>query len=475
MPKTIKGKMLLVHLCLAIVMIVIGAVASYNLFILNAGHIMFVIILISFIGAAGGFLASTFFTSRILKPIYVLTDSVRKVMQGDFSRKVELCSDDEIGTLSVEYNKMLEILKLYLKSNSGKLMMERNRSLAILKSISEPIIILDTGLKIMLINNASEDFFKIKEREVIRSDFAGVIKNDELISHISSALNDKEVSKEKLIPFNTGEAELYFNVIVTKIRENSNSNITGFVVVFYNVTDLKQLEKIKTDFIATISHEFKTPLTSILMGASLLSDESIGPLNERQKKVLDTVAEDGERLSILVNNLLQLSRMESGKEIYNFKASYLSEITDAALRPMYTMAEQAGVKLYSSIRKDLPMVNVDPEKITWVLNNLITNALKYTKSGDEISINAYPGDGGVLVSVKDTGTGIPPEYQSKIFEKYVQVKGYGLEVRGSGLGLAIVKDIINAHGGNIWCESKPDQGSNFIFSLPKISGLEGHN
>ena len=427
---------------------------------------MYMVMLISAVGAIGGFWGSRHFSSRLFKRLDKLASSIKEVRKGELGQEIDIASRDEIGLLAAEFNKMLSRLRDYEKSTLGKLMAERNTSLAIIRSMSEPLIILDINFKILLINRACESFFGISDRMVKKYGLPEIIDNRELISHISSVVTDKEPSKEKIIVFGGQEQDLYFNVMVTKIWEDADRRITGFVIVLHDVTQLKQLDKIKTDFIATISHEFKTPLTSILMGASLLADGGLGSLDERQKRIIDTIGEDGERLAALVNNLLQLSRLESGRELYRFENCNLNEVVEDALKPMHEKAEQNGVKLLLETRKQLPEVKADSEKITWVVNNLITNALNYTKPGDQIAVRTYLRDGEVLVSVKDSGMGIPEEYLEKIFDKFVQVKGYGIEVRGTGLGLAIVKDIITAHGGRIWCESHPNQGSNFIFSLP---------
>lgn len=233
-----------------------------------------------------------------------------------------------------------------------------------------------------------------------------------------------------------------------------------------NVTGFKELERIKTDFVATVSHEFKTPLTSIIMGASMLEGGNLGILGKEQKTLVDTIIEDGERLSGFVNELLEVSRLESGKAVYSFEPCSISAIAENSVRQFTETAQRENVTLSNDIDENLPPVYADFERITWVLNNLLSNALKYTKSGDFITVSAGVKGTYMEVTVKDTGDGIPQEYLDRIFDKFVQVKGHDIEARGTGLGLAVSKEIVTAHRGSINVESELDAGSTFKFTIP---------
>ena len=430
----------------------------------NSQKSMYLILIISLIAVAGGYICSRYFTNRFLRPLHSLTASIRLVKAGDLNHTINITTQDEAGELATEYNNMTRRLQQYEQSTLGKLMSEKNKSVTIVKSISDPLIVMDHSFKILMLNKACENFFLIEEEKSFNRHFLEVIRNSELFDHISSIIKSDRDNMEKIIYFNTGEG-IYFNVIVTKIRDNE-TNVNGIIVLFHDVTHLKQLEKIRTDFIATISHEFKTPLTSIMMGTSLIENSSIGILNDRQMEIVDTMKEDGERLTTLVNDLLELSRLESERTIFKIQPCSIVGIIENCIKPLYDIAERRDINLYYEADEDLQKVNADPERISWVLNNLITNALKYTNSGDDIVVSAEKRNDKMYVSVKDTGSGIPEEFIDKIFGKFVQVKGQDLEVRGTGLGLSIVKEIVKAHGEDIWCESKLDEGSNFIFTLP---------
>ncbi len=424
---------------------------------------MYIILALSSLAVVGGLILSIHFTNRSMEPLDTLTKIVKSVKVGNWNQQINIVTKDEIGDLSIEFNKMTKRLHQYEQSALGKLMTEKNKSLAIVKSIPDPLIVLDTTYRIMLLNDTCEMFFGIEEEKVLKKHFLEAIRNEEIFAIISNAFEDQVEMNDKIIKVEQKE-EFYFNVIVTMIK-GTESKVTGLIILLKDVTQLKQLEKARTDFVSTISHEFKTPLTSIMMGTSMILDGSMGTLNEDQQDVLNTIKEDGERLTKLVNDLLELSRIESGSSVFDMEPHSIDTIINNSVKQFAIPAAHKSVDINTRIEENMPKVIADYEKITWVFNNLISNALKYTDSGDKILITAYIKNEKMHVSVADTGIGIPEEFQEKIFDKYVQVKEQDLEARGTGLGLAVVKDIINTHGGEIWCESKLDTGSTFTFTL----------
>ena len=423
------------------------------------------ILILSIITVLGGFILSKFFINKYLKPIYLLTENIKAIKEGNLNERASISTGDEIGVLSTEFNNMTERLLVFEQSTTGKLLEEKNRSLAIVKSISDPLIVLDSDYKIILLNEACEDFFDIIESDSVNKHILQIIRSTDLYDHILDIIEKNATYNQKVIVFLYKNKEIFFNIIVTAAND-TEKNIKNIVVIFQNITQLKRLENIKSDFISTISHEFKTPLNSLMLGTSLLLDKNIGELNTKQKEIIDAIEEDGSRLTALVINLLQLIKIESDKAIFNFASCSIVGIIDTCYKNFYELAENSEVNLYYEIDENLPKIKVDAEKLTWVLNNLVSNALKFTNAGDEICIMAYAENTNICVSVKDTGIGIPEQYLYKIFDKFVQVEGHDNETRGTGLGLAIAKEIIEAHGGNIKCESKIDEGSIFTFTLP---------
>ncbi|MCZ6907897.1 MAG: HAMP domain-containing sensor histidine kinase [Deltaproteobacteria bacterium] len=230
---------------------------------------------------------------------------------------------------------------------------------------------------------------------------------------------------------------------------------------------LNELDKMKSDFLSTMSHELRTPLTSIKEGTGLLMEGVGGAITDRQKMVLTILAEESNRLINLVNTLLDLSKMEAGMLAYNFEQANLAPLIEKVMIEIGPLAEAKKISLETKISKDLPMIKVDFERILQALRNLIGNAVKFTPEGGRVSVSARPMNGGLETSVADTGPGIPQDNLISIFEKFQQVDPTdSTGIKGTGLGLAIVKHIISFHGGRIWAESKPGQGSTFIFVLP---------
>lgn len=430
----------------------------------NSRKSTYLVLGLSITAMIGGYFLSRYSTNKFLSPIASLIQTMKLVKAGDLNQQTDIDTKDEIGQLAMEFNKMTKRLLQYEQSALGKLFEEKNKSLAIVKNISDPLVVLDTDYRIVLLNDAFERVFNVREETLINRHFLEGVRNGEIFDFISSSLSLNEETRHKIFPVQSDNQNYYFNVIITTVKGN-DSGLSGIIAVFQNVTQLKELEKIRTDFIATISHEFKTPLTSIMMGTGILMDEGLGNLNSEQKHFIKAIQEDSDRLTNLVTDLLELTRIESGRAAYKFQEYAVDDIIECAVKPFYQLAELNEVNIYFQCDEDMRPVIADFQKITYVLNNLISNALKYTNAGDEISVSAKEKDDKVFVTVKDTGVGIPEEYLSRIFDKFVQVNDGDFEVRGTGLGLAVVKEIIDAHQGQIGCESRLDVGSSFTFTL----------
>ena len=412
------------------------------------------------LAAVIGFFALKLYTDKLFRPIYEITQNLKAVRQGNLNRKSSVRSNDELGALCEEFNNMTQRLLEFERSTMGQLLSERNRTMAIVRSITEPLVILDGNRRVTLLNHSAEELFGLFTSDGAGQDFLSVIRRSRFHEPLSQILRDPGAYQEEVLCIGSSDDARYFNVTLTPLHYEG-IDPGSVILVFYDITELKRLDTMRSDFIATISHEFKTPLTSIVFGADLLSDGSLGALNPAQGEVVTTLKEDGERLSRLVSDLLLLSRIESPNLIYQFVPCDLAGIIRSALPQFLPLAEQGGVSL-----ADLPLVLADPDKIKWVLNNLLSNAVKYTDPGGRILVRARLTGASVTCEVSDTGEGIPPAFLERIFDKYVQVSSYDLELRGSGLGLAVAKSIILAHNGRIWCESELHQGSSFYFTLP---------
>jgi Signal transduction histidine kinase len=427
---------------------------------------MILILIFSVVFSLGGYVLSKHFTNKALKPIYSLREVMKAVKDGDLTKQAIITTQDEIGELTQEFNKVTKRLYEFERSTMGQLLTEKNKSIAIVKSISDPLVVLDSDLKISLVNLAFESFFNADEGMTLNKSFEDVIKNADINNYLDNFnMNNFQSLNHKVIYINKNNKNYYFNISINIIK-SSDVTVDEIIVLFKNVTEIKTLEKMKLDFISTISHEIKTPLTSILMGTSLIVDDNIGALNSSQKKIISAIKEDSENLSDLVINLLNLIKLQSRESLLQIEPASIVGVIQQSIKSFYEQAKNKDINLYFSGEEDLPKVNMDAEKIVWVLNNLISNALKFTNAGDTIEIAACIRDKRLIVTVQDSGIGIPEKYVQKVFDKFVQIDGENASKKGTGLGLALAKEIIETHHGEIWCESKLDLGSSFYFSLP---------
>lgn len=428
---------------------------------------MYIIIFISFAVIIASLIISRKYSNKVVQPILELTNTIKKVKTGDLNQQAKILSNDEIGILAKEFNNMTRRLFEFEKSALGQIIEEKNKNETIIQNSTTPLVMLDRNYRITLVNTAFKKFLNLDDRRVNGKYISEIILNEEALNHINEAcknISDKCNSIEKTIEFNFDDDSLFFNIIVTGIRDRVNEEyIKNYIVLFQNVTEFKIIEKMKSDFVSAISHEFKTPLTSLMIGASLLKDESLGEINDKQKDIIETFDEDIEKLSTLVMDILRLTKLEGGKELYKCDEISVRNLILTSVQEFYNMAEDKNIEINYEIQKDIPNINGDFEKLLWALNNLISNAIKYTFENGMVNIRAYKSNYKVYISIKDNGIGIPEEYLYKIFDKFTRVSS---DTKGTGLGLYIVKQIVENNKGQVWCESIIGQGSEFIIALP---------
>jgi signal transduction histidine kinase len=289
------------------------------------------------------------------------------------------------------------------------------------------------------------------------------------------AMKDGRAVQQKVIQHFVGGEERYYRPEAIPILDNDRLP-TGVILVLQDVTQLQQQEEIKRGVISTVSHQLKTPLTSIRMAIHLLLEEKVGGLTEKQAELLVAAREDSDRLHGILNNLLDISRIESGRVPMEFRSVSPHSMVSEALEPFQRAAQDQGVTLSVELPDDLPEVWADLARMNHVISNLLSNALKYTPPGGKISFSAKAEEEQVRFLISDTGRGIPGKYLPRIFEQFFRVPEQGTET-GAGLGLAIVKEIVEAHGGTVGVESGEGKGSIFTFTLrraDRISKEESH-
>ncbi|VYU60831.1 HAMP domain-containing protein [Clostridium tertium] len=418
----------------------------------------FIAIIVSLVGGS----IAMFLTNRYFNPINLLLDAIKSVKEGNLNKKAPIVYNDEIGELALEFNNMINRLYEYEIESKGSLQAEKDKSINIIKSISDPIILLDNSFKIKFINDKGKKFFNIYNDTYKDKNFLEVIPIPEAFKFIKGSLEDD--NKTKIIEFTKNNKKYFFNLTINAIKI-SGEDVQELSVLFKDVTDLKELEAVKTEFIGAVSHELKTPLTSIMMGIGLINNNNIGELNKKQKDIVKTIGEDVQNLNELVSNLLKISEIQGNKYSFNIKENDMKKLLNDVVLNFVNQAEEKNIELKLDINEDLPLVMIDREKIKWVLNNLISNAIRYTEVG-QVIVSSYKKSDKIYVQVADTGRGIPNNYLTKIFERFVRVEEFEIPEESTGLGLSIAKDIVEINGGEIWCESEVGVGSKFIFTIP---------
>lgn len=406
-----------------------------------------------------------YLTKQILRPIKELEKGIKKVADRNFQQKVQVASEDEIGVLADEFNEMISKLQEYEKINIKKLLMEKEKSEAVVNNLSGPLIVTDKDSKIVLINQAAKDLFSI-EKDVIDAHFLEAIQSEKLFEYIKEP-GEKE---ENTILVKKDNQEKHYKVSTNQVvDEEEGYQFT--VTLLEDITRLKEIDNMKSEFVSTVSHEFRTPLTSMNMGLSMVINGDTGKLNEEQQELLEAAYEDVERLTELVNDLLDLSKIESGRIEMEFDKTDVNNLIEKTLDPFYRQAEEKNIELKFNKADENIFAWADPGKISWVISNLVGNALRYADEG-AIQIDTEVKGRRILISVEDNGPGIPAEYQKKIFDKFVRAGNDKDEKSGTGLGLAIAKEIITAHNGRIWVESEEGEGSKFSFYIPRFGYQE---
>lgn len=412
-------------------------------------------------------LAAIYFARFILRPIATLTQSVRNIAEGQLDQRVHLQSNDELAMLGREFNRMSEKLREFERLNIGRLMQEQKKSAAIVDNIPDAIIVTDADDRILLLNAAAQSLLQLSgqwQNETIDQ----VIADSKMRQALKSAsmTNPDAQNSEQLISLTQHENTIFLRVKKQHILDEQGHSF-GVATLLLDVTPLKMLEQMKSNFMATVSHEFRTPLTSLSMSLDILLQEILGPLAPKQLELLQRAKQDYERMARLLKQLLELSKLESGVLPLEFLPTNIPELIDSALQPLQHQIQAKSITIQRRIAADLPEVWVDQQSFSWLISNLISNAIRCVPEQGKIQLNVYTEDDRLLFCVEDNGVGIPANARESIFDKFVQLdKGAPSTVGSVGLGLAIAREVVRAHSGKIWVESEVNVGSRFFFSIP---------
>jgi len=422
-------------------------------------------LLIAGVLVAAGLLLAIFLANRIVEPLRQLTATTVKMAGGDLDARVKVNSRDEVGVLAAEYNRMAERIRQLRRSDLGKLLVAQQTTEAAIDSLYDPVIVTDGEGCVTKLNQAAEEIFG-SENENTGKHVGEITRDERIAVAVAEALeSQRPVAGEgmsSVLPLAVDGLERAFRLRTTPMRD-SGHRLLGAVTILEDITHLREIDRLKSEFIATASHELRTPLTSVQMGVHLLLEGALGELTDSQNEVLQACRQDCERLDKLMRDLLDLSRIEAGESLPQFAPLSARDLLSTAIKELRPQVEANGLKLTVDVPVELPWVSVDRLQIERVLGNLVINALRHTKDGG-INIRAEQRDNYLAVSVYDTGTGIPNEYLPHIFEKFVQVPD--ASTGGAGLGLTISKSIVEAHGGQISVQSQFGLGTSFTFTLP---------
>ena len=372
-------------------------------------------------------------------------------------------SHDELGQLADAFNKLASKLRAYRQVTTDQILQARQMTEITFSACPDPIVGLSPEGALDFTNPAATRLFAKLD---LRSALPGGVQ-DEVQRVLRGGEDYLPASFEKALCLRVSDHEVFLLPRIIGIRDESGK-VFGAAIILQDVTRLRLLDDVKTKLVSTVSHELKTPLTSVRMGLYLLLEERIGSLNPKQTELLIAARDDSERLLEMINDLLDLAKLESGEAGLPHLAMSARELVDSAAGSLREYVEARGLRFTVKTDPDLPRVAVDATQIAHVFSNFVSNAVKFTKRGEEIAIQAMGRDGGVRFSVIDHGPGIAPEHQAKLFERFFRVPGSGTS--GAGLGLAIAREIIVTHGGDVGVKSTPGQGSEFYFDLPADTG-----
>jgi signal transduction histidine kinase len=430
-----------------------------------------------------GLVASVWLTTRLLRPLGVVTAAVRRFGENDLKARAVVPGKDEIAAVAAEFNRMADGLERYRKSSLGELLQAQQAAQASIDSLPDPVLLLDANGQLSGVNTAGTRLLGVDPDRPPGEVFANADPTvratvERLRAHVLSGKGSyvPKGFEEAVRVTTASDGERILLPRAAPIYSEAGA-VTGAAVVLQDSTRLFRFDELKNDLVATVAHEFRTPLTSLRMALHLCTDGVVGPLTEKQADLLFAARDDCERLQVIVDELLNLSRLESGQIDLHRRRVDPETLVSGALDVHRAAAEQASIALAAEVPPGLPDVFVDPDRLQLVFTNLLGNALRFAPKGSRVLVRARPERPAenvrahkvsevthVRFEVQDQGPGISREHQQDLFEKFFRVPGS--PAGGSGLGLFIAKGLVQAHGGAIGLESASGQGATFWFTVP---------
>ena len=416
-----------------------------------------------------GLVASAVLTTRLVRPLSVLSQAVRRVGQGDLEARARLIGHDEIAQVAREFNVMADRVAEYRKSSLGELLQAQRASQAAIDSLPDPVLVLAIDGRLLNVNNAAETLLGLSVESELADPIAAADPTvreqvQRLLEHVRAGKGAYlPKGLEESVGVVTTDGVRYFLSRAFPVA-GERGELVGLTILLQDVTRLRRFDELKNDLVATVAHEFRTPLTSLRMAIHLCLEGTVGPLGPKQSDLLYAAREDCERLQGIVDDLLDLSRIQAGRIELHSRPVSSASLLESAIDAHRALAQDRKVELQLGAPTIDKAVLADSDRLQLVLGNLVTNELRHTREGGRVELRAAPDSGHVRFEVRDSGEGIAPEHLDRLFERFYRVPGAASG--GAGLGLYIAKEIVDAHGGRIGVESDPGQGSVFWFTLP---------
>lgn len=419
-----------------------------------------------------------FVSGWISRSLMRIRKGAEYIANGDFSRPIHIKSNDELGQLGTTFNNMAERLKDAYRRQA----IAQQRDEAMLSSMGEGLIAIDGDGNIAFINRVAAELLSLPSQEAV----VGKPVHQVYSLYGNEGKADKPLPREErpsYIAMHTGTALVGLYVLVKPDQTKHILNITanpvklndqviGAITVMRDVTKEKEVDRMKTEFISLASHQLRTPLSAIKWFSEMLVSGDVGELKPDQLEFAHNIADSTERMIDLVNALLNISRIESGRIMVDPKPTDLKELVNGITNDLKAKTEEKQQNMVISVHDDLPKINLDPRLTGQVYMNLLTNAIKYTPKGGEISVFISRKGDDIISQVADNGYGIPKEQQGRVFQKFFRAaNAVKVETDGTGLGLYLIKAIVESSGGKIWFKSEEGKGTTFWFSMP-VSGMK---
>ena len=434
----------------------------------RADYVMWWLVVVAVLCTVIGSAILVWFPRLVLRPIDLLKKGITEIANHNYSQRLDFSGNREFESVAESFNNMAAKLDEYRRSSLDDLMTAKKRIEAIVDTLHEPIVGLGPDRRILFMNREAFSGLNLREDAVGR-DAAEVALSNDLLRRLVRGVNDteKDADKEPLKIY-ADNKESYFQMENTPLYitpvGGREQQFVGNLIILSNVTKYKELDSAKTNFISTVSHEMKTPISSILMSLQLLGDDRLGKLNDEQKQLVGSIRDSSDRLLSITGELLNMTQIETGKLKLMPKITKPIELIDYAVKATQVLAERFCCFVEVEYPEKISKLFVDSEKIAWVITNLLSNAIHHSPEKSRIIVGAVQHEKAVEIYVRDFGRGIDPRYHKSIFERYFRVPG--TKVQGSGLGLAISKEFVEAHGGTIGVESEIGKGSRFSILLP---------